>query len=114
MQINGTNIQLIRGDNATLTVRIQNPDGTHYPFQKGDTVYFTVKRSPAMEQKTLQKVIREFTAEGAAEIELFPEDTKPLSFGVYYYDIQWTKANGVVQTLLAPSLFQLMQEVTYE
>ena len=79
-----------------------------------DTIYFTVKQTATDMEKVLQKVIKEFTEEGVAEINFLPTDTKNLDFGQYKYDIQWNRSDGSVQTLVPVSKFWLMEEITYE
>ena len=61
---------------------------------------------------SLQKIIAVFP-NGEAVIPIYPEDTEPLEFGSYVYDIQVTRANGTVTTLIVPSAFKLTEEVTY-
>jgi hypothetical protein len=44
-------------------------------------------------------------------LELDPEDTKPLPFGSYTYDIEITFANGIVDTFICEARFILTPEV---
>lgn len=113
MKIQGTNISMIRGDTEAIKVSCRDESGTDIPLVEGDIVYFTVKRSTNTEEKTLQKIITEFT-DGVALITIFPEDTKELKTGIYYYDIQLNRANGQVKTIIPPSKFTINAEVTYE
>jgi hypothetical protein len=113
LNIIGTNITLTRGDSANLTVEIKDSDGTQIPLVTGDTIYFTVKSSPSTTTKLLQKVITAFTG-GLANIEILPADTSQMMFGKYYYDIQYSRADGYVRTIVAPSNFTVAPEVTYE
>ena len=113
MEIQGTNISMIRGDSEVIKVSCRNESGVDFPFTEGDIVYFTVKRSPYTEEKILQKVVTEFT-DGVALINISPEDTRELKTGAYYYDIQLNRANGQVKTIIPPSRFTINAEVTYE
>jgi hypothetical protein len=99
------NITMTRGDSESLTVTCS------VPFTNGDTVYFTV-REDAESEILLQKIITDFP-DGAAVIPIYPEDTEGMDFGDYVYDIQVTRAGGVVTTLIVPSRFKLNEEVTY-
>lgn len=99
------NIAMTRGDSESITVRCSQP------FAPGDTVYFTV-REDAESEILLQKAVTEFP-DGEAVILILPGDTEPLDFGTYLYDIQVTRAGGVVTTLVIPSRFKLNEEVTY-
>ena len=104
---------MIRGDSEAIKVSCRNESGVDIPLVEGDIVYFTVKRSTNTEEKILQKIVTEFT-EGVALITIFPEDTKELKTGIYYYDIQLTRADGTVKTIIPPSKFTIKREVTYE
>ena len=81
----GTKIYLTRGDTLRRQVVIQNEDGSDYQPAEGDRVRFALK--------------------------LKPEDTKPLAFGEYVYDIELTKANGDVDTFIACACMKIMREV---
>jgi hypothetical protein len=113
MKIQGTNISMIRGDSEVIKVSCRDESGVDIPLVEGDIVYFTVKRSTSTEEKILQKIVTEFT-EGVALITIFPEDTKELKTGIYYYDIQLNRANGQVKTIIPPSKLTINEEVTYE
>lgn len=114
MRINGTDIYMIRGDSESITVSCQKADdGSKVNFVDGDIIYFTVKYSVNSEKKVLQKVITDFV-DGNAIIEIKPEDTKELQFRSYMYDVQLTRADGTVTTIIPPSIFGVEGEVTYE
>lgn len=109
------NIAMTRGDSESLTVACyeKEPDGTlsALPFQTGDRVYMTV-REDAESDVVLQKTVDTF-ADGKAVIPIDSGDTEGLDFGDYLYDIQVTRADGTVKTLILPSRFRLSEEVTY-
>ncbi len=113
MRITGTSISMIRGDSESIVVSCRDINGNPVPFEPGDTVYFTVKETVNTDVKLLQKQVTEFE-NGKAIIEILPEDTKHLRFQSYVYDIQLTKAGGVVTTIIPPSKFRVEGEVTYE
>ncbi|NMA00794.1 MAG: hypothetical protein GX924_07175 [Clostridiaceae bacterium] len=113
MEINGTNLKMIRGDSECISVSMQDEEGVPIPLIDGDTVYFTVKKSVHREEITLQKIIEEFQ-EGTAVIPIAPSDTKKLEFRTYVYDIQLTRADGTVKTIIPPSDFTIGEEVTYD
>lgn len=104
---------MIRGDSEAIKVSCRNESGVDIPLVEGDIVYFTIKKSTGTEEKTLQKIVTEFV-EGAALITIFPNDTRELKTGIYYYDIQLNRANGQVKTIIPPSKFTINAEVTYE
>ena len=113
MEIQGTNISMIRGDSEAIKVSCEDAQGVNVPLEDGDTLYFTVKKSTNTEEKILQKIVTEFT-DGVALITIFPKDTRELKIGNYYYDIQLNRANGQVKTIIPPSRFIINAEVTYE
>lgn len=101
-------IRLTRGDTARLTVPITNQtDNGEYTMESGDILYFTVKKRAKDDDFLFQK-----SAEGSNAIHIRPEDTGVLSFGKYKYDVQLTTATGDVYTVIEPSTFEVMEEIT--
>ncbi len=113
MEIQGYNISMTRGDTETIKVSCKDAQGVDVPLEDGDTLYFTVKRFVGTEEKEMQKVIPEFP-DGIAYINISPDDTKSMSFRSYYYDIQLTRADGTVKTIIPPSIFTVKGEITYD
>ena len=101
MQVDGNTITMINGDSEYMIVSFFDADGELLPLVTGDTVYLTLKKNDTDEEPTLQKEITTFI-DGKAYIELLPEDTIDLRGG-YSYDIQITKADGQVITVVKPS-----------
>lgn len=100
-------IFLTRGDTFKAHLTINNPDGTEYTPQEGDTVRFALKAD--IEDKECL-ILRDIPIDTMLLI-LNPEDTKGLEFGSYVYDIQLTKANGDVDTFITASKLKLTAEV---
>ena len=113
MKVDGNNITMTRGDSETISIFCKDILGTIVPFVTGDTVYFTIKRDIHEEAIILQKIITIFT-DGKAIAVILPIDTKALEFMAYIYDVQITKADGTVSTIIPPSKFTIGGEVTYE
>ena len=113
MKVDGNNITMTRGDSETISIFCRNEDLTLAPFVTGDIIYFTVKANMHEEIITLQKIITIFT-DGKAIVVIAPLDTKELAFRSYVYDVQLTKADGTVSTIIPPSKFIIGGEVTYE
>lgn len=114
MTVTGTNISMVRGDSEALTIRLIDQDGvTQVDFEFGDTVYFTVREALGDTVTILQKTVVSFT-DGEALIQIDPSDTSTLFFKTYVYDIQWTKADGQVKTIVPASDFTILAEVTYD
>lgn len=100
-------IRMVRGDSEMIVVRC--PDE---PFARGDKIELSVRKKVSSE-RLIHKEITNFD-DGVAYIELSPEDTTPLDFGEYVYDIQLTRVTGWVTTLIKTSKFVLLTEVTYD
>jgi hypothetical protein len=113
MKVSGTKISLTRGDSAIISVACTNGT-TPFALTTGDTIYFTIKASATTTTKLVQKIITTFTQDGKATVTLNPADTKPLAYGEYLYDVQLTLVTGEVITIIAPSRFTILEEVTYE
>lgn len=105
--VSGTTITLTRGDTFMATVSIANPDGSAYTPVEGDSIRFALKANYDDEQPLLEKDIPIDTM----QLVLNPEDTKPLAFGKYVYDIQITTKEGIVCTFIAKAQFKITEEV---
>lgn len=101
------NISLTRGDSATFSLNIVRNDGSVYDFSD-DTVVFTVKKNTQTTTILFQKTFF------SGEIDITPEDTSELAYGVYKYDVQVTTQAGKVYTVIPPHDFEVAQEVTFE
>lgn len=113
MKIQGTNISMTRGDSEAIKVTVKDTSGNIIPLVSGDTIYFTVRENLLNPTKIIERIITEFD-DGEALIRLNPEDTRQLKFISYVYDIQLTKENGSVKTIITPSNFTITGEVTYD
>ena len=110
----GERLQITRGDSALFEIMaIREDNGDQLLFEPGDTVHFTVKTSVNTEKIEIQKVIKVFE-EGLAIIRILPEDTKHMRFIKYVYDVQLTRADGLVKTFIGPAEFEITAEVTYD
>lgn len=109
LKIEENNITITRGDSASISVGLTNPDGTDYTLQNGDILIFTVKVNCMTEDIIIQKDI---STDGL--INIIPSDTNELNYGSYIYDVQLTQAGGTVNTVIAPSAFIIDKEVTFE
>lgn len=112
LYVDGNNIKLTRGDTAYLQVPIENklPDGSTVPYElaANDTLTMTM-RATYDSEVCFQKVLK-----GSNTFHILPEDTCGCKFGKYKYDVQLTMANGDVFTVVEPTCFQVLPEVTCE
>ena len=100
-------MKIIKGDTAVFDINLKN-----YKFVNGDKVYFTVKTSVDDTDKTIQKVITSFDG-SRARVFLSKEDTD-VEVGIYLYDIQCSLANGIVDTVVPPTKFEIIGGVTHD
>lgn len=102
-------ISLTRGDSARLNVSIINDvTKTEYTISENDVLKLTLKKSIKDSVPALQKEIR-----GSSMFYIRPDDTSRLDFGKYKYDVEITTSTGDVYTVIGPSEFEILQEVTY-
>lgn len=108
LNVTGTSIQLTRGDTAHISVSIDdNIAGNKYELSPNDTLTFSVKRNVTDKTTLIEKKLN-----GTNVFHIKPNDTSGLSFGKYVYDIQLDTEDGDVYTIIAPSVFEVMKEVT--
>lgn len=102
-KIDGTNIELTRGDSFFCEVNITK-DGEPYEPAAGDTVRFAVKRKMFTpgggNYADCEPLIRKSVPTDTMILQLDPEDTKGLKFGSYDYDVEITFEDGRVDTFI--------------
>lgn len=104
---NGT-IKLTRGDTAKLTVDLVNDlTKESYIMSEGDTLTLTVKADIKSNGFIFQKKVL-----GSNSFIIDPSDTNGASFGKYKYDVQLNTESGDVYTVIEPSTFEILTEVT--
>lgn len=111
--IDGDHITLTRGDTLLVAVEILRDEEPYTP-QTGDSVRFALKQAlnaRGTEFREREPLILKDIPIDTMILRLNPEDTKPLGFGQYKYDIEITFANGIVDTFIADSPFDLTPEV---
>lgn len=106
IKIQGNKIHLTRGDTLRVTVNITQ-DGEPYNPVEGDSVRFALKRDF---DDSVPLVLRDIPTD-TLQLILVPEDTKPLEFGKYWYDVELTKNDGTVDTFIGPERFYITEEV---
>lgn len=108
-------IYLTRGDTAYITLELEDDE----KFSVGDVVTLSVKRNLTnATEYSLQKEITIEEESNSLVIKILPEDTNNMSYGLYFYDVQLTRANGDIFTIITPdennskANFKLLKEVT--
>ena len=100
-------IKLTRGDTARIAITINNLLNQEYSIGKEDSLTLTIKKKVKDIEPLLQKIVK-----GTTLFHIKPEDTNDFSFGKYVYDVQLTLSNGDVYTIIEPSSFVILSEVT--
>lgn len=106
------NIKLVRGDTAVFDVPLVSVDDegheTPYTPQEGEKLRFALsKKEGATREEVL--ILKEIPI-STLVLRLDPEDTKPIAFGKYKYDIEFTDIMGAVTTVLKAE-FEVAKEV---
>lgn len=95
------NITIIRGDSGYVTVPlVEVIDGEETPYtpKEGETLRFAMaSKYGASEDECI--IIRQIDTQDL-KLYFYPEDTKSLKFGKYKYDLEYTTADGFVDTIL--------------
>ena len=102
-------IHLTRGDTARFSIGqiVNTITNTNYTPTAEDTVTMTIKKTVMQADPFVQIIVP-----GGEVLHIKPEDTKAMAFGKYVYDIQITMADGDVYTIIPPTTFDLLKEVT--
>lgn len=87
------NIQITRGDSASLDIALYNDDGSPYELAEGDTLTMTVK------DRAGTKVYLEETYTSKT-IDLTPEQTDGFAEGKCRYTVKLNTAAGDVYTII--------------
>lgn len=102
-------IQLTRGDTARISVSIINDmTDTEYEMTESSKLTLTIKKHETDSQPLVKKVLT-----GSTNFHILPSDTKKLSFGKYVYDVELVTESGDVYTIIGPSTFEILKEVTW-
>lgn len=105
--VSGTMITLTRGDTFSALITITDLNDNQYIPMNGDRIRFAMKTDYEDGAPLLIKEIPIDTMILVIE----PEDTKPLAFGKYVYDIELTKVTGEVDTFITKATLKLTEEV---
>lgn len=103
LRIDDNKIYITRGDGGSFDVAMENEDGTAYDYS-GETVVFSVKKSPYDSKTLIQKTVTD------GKVTLTASDTF-LPFGSYFYDLVITSKD---LTVIPPTMFTVGEEVHYE
>lgn len=114
INIDNNKITLTRGDTFTAQVKIYLNDNEYTPAEN-DVVRFYLKRDlKTMDGKKYKDADPLITKEipiSTMILRIDSEDTKPLAFGDYVYDIEITFADGRIDTFINNEKFKIVAEV---
>ena len=119
MEIINYDVYMRKGDTEAVNVNVTGVDGEKVDLVDGDIIHLTIKLRDSDTNKILQKSVTEFV-NGEALITIYPEDTKELDIRSYVYDIQLTRGNRYIKTIVPPLAtdplpkWVIRPEVTYE
>lgn len=113
MRVTGTKIEMTRGDSESFSVGARNKsDKNQVALVSGDVIKFTVRKKVDSE-KLISIEVTDFI-NGRAYINIHPNDTKDLDFGKYVYDVELSRGEDYVKTIIKFSQFVLLEEVSYD
>lgn len=98
---------MVRGDTAVFQLQIKTASGSAYTPTSDDKIRFAMKKRYSDTRTLIKKQINNSTL----LLTLEPNDTKGLGFGDYVYDIELTKQDGTVDTIVPKACFRLLEEV---
>lgn len=112
LEVKGKTVTHTRGDSAELLITIykKNPDGSRgdpYIPKEGDVIRFALSDHYDDDNPLIVKDIPIETM----VLKIEPEDTEPLEFGDYVYDIQLTTSDGYVDTFIYKAKWVVSEEV---
>lgn len=102
--VDGNSIKMTRGDTLRVRVNIEM-DGEPYTPVQGDIVHFSMKRNLFVgtdykEYKDESPLIEKNVPTDTLVLELASQDTKPLGFGTYAYNVELIQTDGTVTTFI--------------
>ena len=100
------NLKMTRGDSANIAI-------TGLNLVEGDVIKLTVKEHSNTPEKKMQIILTEFDAQGNGIIRITPDDTSGLDFRTYVYDIELTRVDKTVSTVVKKHEFKIEEEVSW-
>lgn len=97
-------ITLTKGDTLRLKISLKK-DGGEYTPEEGDSLFFYCGRLDN------RLVLSEEINIETGELYLNSSDTKKLNAGDYFYDVEYVKANGDVDTIINRAKLTIVKEV---
>lgn len=105
---NAGNISLTRGDTGIFTVSLVDEQGEPFTPGTNDVIRFAMAKGHGVPREEV--LIYKDIDISTMTFQINPEDTKPLSFATYKYDVEYTDAFGHVTTVIMAD-FKITKEV---
>lgn len=86
-------IEIVRGSSETLELTVTDSDRNPYNLGSNEKIILAVKAKPQKDAPLILVKTAEIAGAGLFKIKFTPEDTLPLEYGRYYYDVSLD--NGV-------------------
>ena len=86
-------LEIVRGSSETLELSVVGPDYNPYNLGSNEKIILAVKAKPTKDAPLILVKTAEIVGAGMFKFKFTPEDTLPLEYGRYYYDVNLD--NGV-------------------
>ena len=113
--ITNNKIKITRGDTGIAELSLFDAEGNEYVPEDGDSIRFALKHPEMNADQTeyidTEPILTKSIPTDTLILQFNPADTKSLGFGEYVYDVEVTRANGMVDTFICEAKFTLKPEV---
>lgn len=109
------NLVFIRGDTVNVEISsIEAADGSLYTLKSTDKVYIDVKRTEYSEVAVIHKEVTaaDYTEYGALLIRFYPDETRVLDKGEYFYDVRLVMDSDNIYTIIPLSKLLVVNNIT--
>ncbi len=100
---NNNKITLTRGDTLTLELTLTDSNGDQYVPDEGDSLRFAISEGYEGGQYYRLKYEQDISTEDMA-FTMPASETKKLEYKEYNYDIELTRSDGTVDTMISSQL----------
>lgn len=102
-KVDNNRITLTRGDTLAVEVELTEADGAPYEYTEGDKIRFAISEGYDSELNYHLIYEDEFSAETLI-FTMPASETKKLRYKTYNYDVELTRANGAVETVISSQI----------
>jgi hypothetical protein len=80
-------IEIVRGSTETLQLTVTDSERNPYNLGSNERIVLAVKAKPEKDAPLILAKTAEVIGAGLFKFKFSPEDTEPLDYGRYYYDV---------------------------